>query len=99
MIYTSPPRICLQRKHAEQIRLNHQLMDDISELQQEAKLIREIPKRLSESVGNCKDTYEDVLSIVQVKSIPMFQFFFFFLWGEGAGVEEEERGSYMLINC
>lgn len=55
----------LERKHAEQIRLNYQLMDDISELQQEAKLIREIPKRLSESVGNCKDTYEDVLSIVQ----------------------------------
>lgn len=42
-------------------------MDDISELQQEAKLMREIPKRLSESVANCKDIYEDVLSIIQVK--------------------------------
>lgn len=49
-------------------------MDEISELQQEAKLIQEIPQRLSESVGNCKDVYEDILSIVQVKSIPMFQF-------------------------
>lgn len=63
----TPPRICLQRKHAEQILLNHRLMDDISELQQEAKLMRDIPKRLSESVSNCKDIYEDVLSIVQVK--------------------------------
>lgn len=73
-LYTSPPCTCLQRKHAEQIMLNHQLMDEISELQQEAKLIQEIPQRLSESVGNCKDVYEDILSIVQVKSIPMFQF-------------------------
>ncbi|XP_062164418.1 kinesin-like protein KIN-7N [Alnus glutinosa] len=55
----------LERKHAEQILLNHRLMDDISELQQEAKLMREIPKRLSESVSNCKDIYEDVLSIIQ----------------------------------
>ncbi|XP_059460759.1 kinesin-like protein KIN-7N [Corylus avellana] len=55
----------LERKHAEQILLNHRLMDDISELQQEAKLMREIPKRLSESVANCKDIYEDVLSIIQ----------------------------------
>ncbi|KAK4559899.1 hypothetical protein RGQ29_008902 [Quercus rubra] len=55
----------LERKHAEQIMLNHQLMDEISELQQEAKLIQEIPQRLSESVGNCKDVYEDILSIVQ----------------------------------
>ncbi|XP_075642982.1 kinesin-like protein KIN-7N [Castanea sativa] len=55
----------LERKHVEQIMLNHQLMDEISELQQEAKLIQEIPQRLSESVGNCKDVYEDILSIVQ----------------------------------
>ncbi|XP_035551391.1 kinesin-like protein KIN-7N isoform X2 [Juglans regia] len=55
----------LERKHAEQILLNHQLMDEISKIQQEAKLIQEIPKRLGESVECCKDIYEDVLSIIQ----------------------------------
>lgn len=55
----------LERKHAEQLWLNHQLMGDISELQQEAKLMQEIPKRLSESVANCKYIYEDVLSKIQ----------------------------------
>lgn len=44
-------------------------MDDISGLQKEAKLILEMPKRLSESVANCKDIYGDVLSIMQVKSV------------------------------
>ncbi|XP_041020030.1 kinesin-like protein KIN-7N isoform X2 [Juglans microcarpa x Juglans regia] len=55
----------LERKHAEQILLNHQLMDEISKIQQEAKLTQEIPKRLGESVECCKDIYEDVLSIIQ----------------------------------
>ncbi|KAF5461953.1 hypothetical protein F2P56_018011 [Juglans regia] len=55
----------LEREHAEQILLNHRLMDDISGLQKEAKLILEMPKRLSESVANCKDIYGDVLSIMQ----------------------------------
>ncbi|XP_041021445.1 kinesin-like protein KIN-7N isoform X2 [Juglans microcarpa x Juglans regia] len=55
----------LEREHAEQILLNHRLMDDISGLQKEAKLILEMPKRLSKSVANCKDIYGDVLSIMQ----------------------------------
>ncbi|KAG7972164.1 hypothetical protein I3843_07G169400 [Carya illinoinensis] len=55
----------LERKHAEEILLNHQLMAEISKIQQEAKLIQEIPKRLGESVECCKDIYEDVLSIIQ----------------------------------
>ncbi|XP_050265629.1 kinesin-like protein KIN-7N isoform X2 [Quercus robur] len=64
-VQSFPSNDITPRKHAEQIMLNHQLMDEISKLQQEAKLIQEIPQRLSESVGNCKDVYEDILSIVQ----------------------------------
>ncbi|XWS24081.1 hypothetical protein CRYUN_Cryun28dG0070300 [Craigia yunnanensis] len=55
----------LQRKHAEQIRLNDRLMGEISELKQEALLVREMPQRFCESVASCKDIYEDVLSKMQ----------------------------------
>ncbi|KAM1289284.1 hypothetical protein ACFX15_016098 [Malus domestica] len=55
----------LKRKHAEQAALNDQLVRDISELQKEAKLIREIPHRLSECAATCKDFYVDVLSKTQ----------------------------------
>ncbi|KAK9270679.1 hypothetical protein L1049_026261 [Liquidambar formosana] len=55
----------LKRNHSEQVLLNNQLMGEISELQQEASLIREIPGRLCESVANCKDIYKDVMSIMQ----------------------------------
>ncbi|CAL5418003.1 unnamed protein product [Camellia sinensis] len=55
----------LTRNHMEQILLNKRLMGEISELQQEALLIQEIPRQLLESVANCKDTYKDVLSSLQ----------------------------------
>lgn len=55
-----------QRNHMEQILLNKQLTGEISELQREAQLIREIPHRLCESVANCKEIYKDVMSIMQV---------------------------------
>ncbi|XP_077233887.1 P-loop containing nucleoside triphosphate hydrolases superfamily protein [Tasmannia lanceolata] len=55
----------LEISHVEQLSLNNQLMSEISELQQEFLLIREIPQRMSESVSNCKDTYKDTLSILQ----------------------------------
>ncbi|KAL7175706.1 hypothetical protein ACSBR2_029320 [Camellia fascicularis] len=55
----------LMRNHMEQILLNKRLMGEISELQQEALLIQEIPRQLLESVANCKDIYKDVLSSLQ----------------------------------
>ncbi|XVF39773.1 hypothetical protein PTKIN_Ptkin01aG0059400 [Pterospermum kingtungense] len=54
-----------ERKHAEQIQLNDRLMGEISELRQEALLVREMPQRLSESVASCKTIFEDVLSKMQ----------------------------------
>lgn len=56
----------LQRNHIQQLQLNNQLMAEVSELQQESLLIQEIPQRLCESVANCKDTYKEVFSIMQV---------------------------------
>ncbi|KAL6207963.1 hypothetical protein ACLB2K_018915 [Fragaria x ananassa] len=53
------------RKHEEQVLLNNQLVSEISELQQEAQLIREIPQRLGECAATCKDIYVDVLSTTQ----------------------------------
>ncbi|KAL3371797.1 hypothetical protein AABB24_008367 [Solanum stoloniferum] len=53
------------RHHTEQVSLNRQLMSEVSELQQEALLIREIPQRLCESVTTCKDLYKDVFSVIQ----------------------------------
>ncbi|KAI3958866.1 hypothetical protein MKX01_023542 [Papaver californicum] len=55
----------LERSHANQLLLNNQLMEEISELQQESLLIRDVPKKLSESVGNCKEIYKDILSVMQ----------------------------------
>ncbi|XP_055835682.1 kinesin-like protein KIN-7N [Solanum dulcamara] len=55
----------LRRLHTEQVSLNKQLTSELSELQQEALLIREIPQRLCESVTTCKDIYKDVFSVIQ----------------------------------
>ncbi|ONI33365.1 hypothetical protein PRUPE_1G419600 [Prunus persica] len=55
----------LMSKHAEQVVLNDRLVSEISELQNEAQLIREIPQRLSECAATCKDIYVDVLSKTQ----------------------------------
>ncbi|KAK4352218.1 hypothetical protein RND71_027736 [Anisodus tanguticus] len=55
----------LRRQHTEQVSVNKQLMSEVSELQQEALLIREIPQRLCESVTTCKDIYKDVFSVIQ----------------------------------
>lgn len=46
--------------------LNNRLMQEVSELQQEVVLVKEIPRRLQESVTNCKNVYKDALSIFQV---------------------------------
>lgn len=55
----------LRRHHTGQVSLNKQLTSKVSELQQEALLIREIPQRLCESVTTCKDIYKDVFSVIQ----------------------------------
>ncbi|XP_059279461.1 kinesin-like protein KIN-7N isoform X2 [Lycium ferocissimum] len=55
----------LKRQHTEQVSVNKQLMSEVSELQQEALLIREIPQRLCESVTTCKDIYKEVFSVIQ----------------------------------
>uniref|UniRef100_A0A164X1L4 Kinesin-like protein n=1 Tax=Daucus carota subsp. sativus TaxID=79200 RepID=A0A164X1L4_DAUCS len=55
----------LERQQKDQMLLNSRLMQEVSELQQEAAIIREIPKRLQESVTNCKNVYKDALSICQ----------------------------------
>ena len=60
------------RKHEEQVLLNNQLMLEISELQKEAQLIREIPQRLGECAATCKDIYVDVLSTTQVTAVCHF---------------------------
>lgn len=59
-------------KYAEQVSLNNQLTRDISELQQEILLVREIPQYLLETVTNSKDIYNDVFSIIQVKALILF---------------------------
>ncbi|KAA8538272.1 hypothetical protein F0562_027905 [Nyssa sinensis] len=55
----------LKINHTEQLLLNNRLMGEISELQQEAQLIRQVPQQLCESVAYCKDAYKDILSILQ----------------------------------
>ncbi|PIA57039.1 hypothetical protein AQUCO_00600041v1 [Aquilegia coerulea] len=55
----------LERNHEKQLLLNNQLMEEISELQQESIRIRKVPQILSESVASCKTIYNDIFSIMQ----------------------------------
>ncbi|KAK6938551.1 Kinesin motor domain [Dillenia turbinata] len=55
----------LQKNHDQQLLLNDQLKTEISELQKESQLFREIPKMLHESVTNCKDAYGGIVSVMQ----------------------------------
>lgn len=59
--------ICSQKNYKEQVLINNKLTKEVKELQEEAKLTREIPQILSESLTTCKDIYNDVLSVMQVK--------------------------------
>lgn len=61
-------------KHAEQVSLNSQLTREISELRQEISLVRGIPQNLLETVTNCKDIYNDVFSVIQVKHSYFFSY-------------------------
>ncbi|KAJ8773251.1 hypothetical protein K2173_028428 [Erythroxylum novogranatense] len=59
----------LELKHSEQVILNDRLMMEISELKQETQLFEELPKKLCESIADCKDMYKDVLLMLQ-RSVP-----------------------------
>ncbi|KAE9599974.1 putative plus-end-directed kinesin ATPase [Lupinus albus] len=55
----------LERKHADEVTLNKQLMGETPEHQQGTQIIQELPLRLSESVENFEDSFEEVLSAMQ----------------------------------
>ncbi|CAN8244885.1 unnamed protein product [Cochlearia groenlandica] len=49
----------------EQVLMNNKLMNEMSELRQKTLAVRELSKRLSESVDNCRDIYDDVISMMK----------------------------------
>ncbi|KAK2452657.1 P-loop containing nucleoside triphosphate hydrolase superfamily protein [Trifolium repens] len=55
----------LERKHSEEVSSSKQLIGEIPDNQQETQLIQELPLKLSESVENYKDSFEEVLSVMQ----------------------------------
>ncbi|XP_057533196.1 kinesin-like protein KIN-7N [Amaranthus tricolor] len=55
----------LEKSNRELVLLNNKLTKEITELKEEAKLTREIPQMLCQSVTTCKDIYQDVLSVMQ----------------------------------
>ncbi|XP_048503619.1 kinesin-like protein KIN-7N isoform X2 [Beta vulgaris subsp. vulgaris] len=55
----------LEKNHQEQVLLNEKLTNKIMELHEEVKLTRGIPQVLCESVATCRDTYKDVLTVMQ----------------------------------
>ncbi|CAI9115993.1 OLC1v1017027C1 [Oldenlandia corymbosa var. corymbosa] len=61
----SKERDDLKRQQAEQISLNNQLIREVAVLQKEASDIHEIPQRMCASIVDCKNIYEDVLSVLQ----------------------------------
>ncbi|KAL1218214.1 Kinesin-like protein KIN-7N [Cardamine amara subsp. amara] len=65
----------LQVNFNEQVLLNNKVMEEMSELKQEVLPMKEIPKRLSESVTSCRDVYNDVIvtmkSLIPDKESPM----------------------------
>ncbi|XP_030479327.2 kinesin-like protein KIN-7N [Cannabis sativa] len=65
LVFTIQEREELKRKHMDEMVLSNQLMGELSELRQEARLIQEIPRKLCECAANCKDVYVDVLSMTQ----------------------------------
>ncbi|KAG2390285.1 Kinesin-like protein [Vigna angularis] len=55
----------LEKKHSKEVPSSKQLMGEAAKHQQEAQLIHELHLGLSESMGNFKDGFEEVLSIMQ----------------------------------
>ena len=50
-------------------------MAETTELKQKARVTKEIPQRLSESVQKFKESFEEVLSATQVKFMHHINFF------------------------
>lgn len=61
-------------KYMEQTSFNNELTREISELQEEVLRIRELPQTLLTAVTNCKDTYNDLISGLEV--MPLLVLFF-----------------------
>jgi len=59
--------VLIQKKHSNEVPSSKQLMGEAPKHQQETQLIHELPLGLSESVGNFKDSFEEVLSAMQVE--------------------------------
>ena len=57
----------MQEKHEKQVLVNDKLMAEISELQQEARGIKELPQKMFNSLAICKDVYMDILSSLKVQ--------------------------------
>lgn len=57
-----------QVKFNEQVVLNNKLMEEMSKLKHETLPMKEIPKRLCESVASCRDIYKDVIVTMKVNS-------------------------------
>ncbi|KAK7321625.1 hypothetical protein VNO77_32451 [Canavalia gladiata] len=55
----------LEQKHSEDVPSSKQLMGETPKRQQDTQLIHELPLRLSKSVENFKDSFEEVLSVIQ----------------------------------
>ncbi|KEH40003.1 putative plus-end-directed kinesin ATPase [Medicago truncatula] len=55
----------LERKNSEEVPSSKQLLGENPDNQQETPLIQELPMRLSEYVENYKDSFEEVLSVMQ----------------------------------
>ncbi|KAG9440639.1 hypothetical protein H6P81_020804 [Aristolochia fimbriata] len=55
----------LEKSNARQLLINNQLMAEVSELQEELLLVRQIPQKMSEAVATCKETYMDICKIMQ----------------------------------
>ncbi|KAL2317861.1 hypothetical protein Fmac_031737 [Flemingia macrophylla] len=55
----------LEQRHSEEVLSSKQLMSQPPNNQQETLVNHEMPRKLSESVGNFKDSFEDVLSVMQ----------------------------------
>jgi len=59
--------VLIQRKNSEEAPSSKQLIGEIPDNQQEIPPIQELPMRLSESLENYKDSFQEVLSVMQVE--------------------------------
>lgn len=67
-----------QVKFNYQVVRNTKLMEEVYELKQETLHMKETPKRLYESVANCKDVYKGVIVTMKVNSLLYLVWFLLF---------------------